>query len=365
MVEVSPYCADIARACDGLAGLPPTPALPGSRRENILVTGATGLIGGCLVDMLLKMPGWEGVVWAMGRSAQRGRRRFARYWDSGRFHFLEGDVTQPLPVDVPFDYIVHAASGASPKAFQETPVEVMLSNLLGVRQLMEYGLGHGMRRLLYVSSGEVYGEGNGTPFREADSGYVDPTSPRACYPSSKRAAETLCVSYAAEYHADVVIARPCHVYGPYFAEADNRAYAQFLRNVLRGEDIVMKSPGLQYRSWLYVVDCAHALLQILFKGERGTAYNVADEASCITIRELAETVARHGGCRVVMDIDPLNGNTTPVTKATFCTDRLRALGWQPLWSIDEALRHTVGEMKRNEGNERNERDERNERNEGK
>ena len=77
--------------------------------------------------------------------------------------------------------------------------------------------------------------------------------------------------YAAEYGVDVVIGRPCHTYGPFFTESDNRAYAQFIRNAIAGEDIVLKSTGLQYRSWCYVVDCASALLHILLKGETGQA----------------------------------------------------------------------------------------------
>ena len=137
---------------------------------------------------------------------------------------------------------------------------------------MEYGLRHEMRRMVYVSSGEIYGEGDGSEFTEKSSGYVDCASVRACYPSSKRAAETLCVAYGEEYDADVVIARLSHTYGPGFTESDNRVYAQFIRNVLQGEDIVLKSKGEAYRSWLYVVDAAHAILRLLLDGEKGNAY---------------------------------------------------------------------------------------------
>ncbi len=305
---------------------------------SVLVTGATGLIGATLTDLLMQQGGIN--VYAMGRNEQRARCRFADYWDADRFHFVKGDVTQPLMGDICYDYIIHAASNASPNFFQQQPVEVIKSNINGVEHLMEYGRSHQMKRLLYVSSGEIYGEGTGGIFTETDSGYVDCATPRACYPSSKRAAETLCVAYAAEYGIDVVIGRPCHTYGPYFTESDNRVYAQFIRNVLAGEDIVMKSAGLQYRSWLYVVDCAAALLTLLVKGACGEAYNIADEASNITIRQLAELLATAGGRKVVMAADS-NQNTTPITKAVFSTEKLRALGWQPQWSIADGLQHTL------------------------
>ena len=309
---------------------------------NVLITGATGLIGGCLTDMLMMHSSCD--VYALGRNRERAKRRFAAYWDNPRFHFIEQDICKPLTLDVDFHYIIHAASNASPNFFQKSPVEVMKSNLNGLCQLVEYGLAHHMQRMLYVSSGEVYGEGDGSVFTEESSGHIDILSPRACYPSSKRAAETLCAAYIQEYGADIVIARPCHTYGPYFTESDNRVYAQFIRNVIRGEDIVMKSKGEQYRSWLYVVDCASAILTLLMKGLCGEAYNVADELSNITIRQLAEKTAAISGQQVVMDIKE-DGNTTPITRAVFSNQKIAQLGWKPLFGIDEGLQHTIQTQK--------------------
>ena len=314
---------------------------------NILVTGATGLIGGCLVEALMMNPRRDYHVYASGRNEERARLRFQEFADESAFHFVKYDVMQPLQDVVRFDYIIHAASNASPNFFAQKPVEVIKSNIDGVANLMEYGLKNGMKRFLYVSSGEVYGEGDGREFTEDYSGYVNCATPRACYPSSKRAAETLCVSYVAEYGADVVIARPCHVYGPHFTEQDNRVYAQFIRNVLRGEDIVMKSTGEQFRSWCYVVDSVSALLYILFKGECGEAYNVADENSNISIRSLAELVASIGGRDVLMEspsvIEKRGYNV--VTKSVFSTDKLKKLGWKANTNIKEGLKNTINELR--------------------
>ena len=163
--------------------------------SNILVTGATGLIGGCLVETLMMNPHRDYQVYASGRNEERARQRFADFADDKTFHFIQYDVLRPLDSDVRFDFIIHAASNASPNFFAQKPVEVIKSNIDGVANLMEYGLQHGMQRFLYVSSGEVYGEGDGREFTEDYSGYVNCATPRACYPSSKRAAETLCVSY--------------------------------------------------------------------------------------------------------------------------------------------------------------------------
>ena len=311
--------------------------------SNILVTGATGLIGSCLVEVLMSRPNKDYHVYASGRNEERAKARFAEFADDPAFHFFKYDVMKPLEGEIQFDYIIHAASNASPNFFATKPVEVIKSNIEGVSNLMDYGLSHGLKRLLFVSSGEVYGEGDGRVFTEDYSGYVNPTSPRSCYPSSKRAAETLCVSYGVEYGVETVIARPSHTYGPNFTESDNRVYAQFIRNVLKGEDIVMKSTGAQFRSWCYVVDCASALLYILLKGENGQAYNIADASSNISIKDLAEMIAGIGGKKVVIDLpsDVEKAGFNVVTKSVFSTKKLESLGWNVEGTMKDKMRNTI------------------------
>lgn len=317
--------------------------------SNILITGATGLIGSCLVEVLMSRPNKDYHVYASGRNEERAKARFAEFANDSDFHFFKYDVMKPLEGDIHFDYIIHAASNASPNFFATKPVEVIKSNIDGVSNLMDYGMEHGLKRLLFVSSGEIYGEGDGRVFTEDYSGYVNPTSPRSCYPSSKRAAETLCVSYGAEYGIETVIARPSHTYGPNFTESDNRVYAQFIRNVLRGEDIVMKSTGAQFRSWCYVVDCASALLFILLKGENGQAYNIADASSNISIKELAEMIAEIGGKNVVIDMpsDAEKAGYNVVTKSIFSTDKLEGLGWSVDGSMNKKMEKTIIKQKSN------------------
>jgi nucleoside-diphosphate-sugar epimerase len=315
--------------------------------RNILVAGATGLIGSCLVDVLMARPNRNYYVYAMGRNQRRMELLFGKYQSDEGFHTIIGDVTNPLSIQLSIHYIIHAASGAAPSDFSSHPVEVMKANMNGVINLMEYGLQHQMKRFLYVSSGEVYGEGDGRVFTEDYSGYVNCNTSRSCYPSSKRAAETLCASYAAEYGAEVVIARPCHVYGPNFTETDNRVYAQFIRNILKGEDIVMKSSGEQFRSWCYVVDCVLALLFILLKGSSGEAYNIADPASVLTIKQLAEMLAAIGNCKVVMEVPSKQEKKgyNPVSKSVFSIDKLECLGWSATGTMKEKMTTTVNFLK--------------------
>lgn len=341
MAERMGYSQDIEKA----ASL----NLPWAKLEdkNILVTGATGLIGSCIVEVLLSNPERKCHVYAAGRNEQRAMKRFEAFVNDKRFHFFNYDVTKPLSSSIDFHYIIHAASNASPNFFAEKPVEVMMSNINGVNNLLMYGKEHHLERFLFVSTGEVYGEGDGRVFTEDYQGYVNINSPRSCYPSSKRAAETLCAAYAKEYGIDYVIARPCHTYGPHFTEADNRVYAQFIRNVLNGEDIIMKSTGSQMRSWCYVVDCASAILHILLKGSDGEAYNIADADSNISIRELAEMIAKIGGKEVIIQLpsDAEKQSFNPVSKSVFAIEKLQSLGWSITGQMIDKIKSTIEEIK--------------------
>lgn len=307
---------------------------------NILVTGATGLIGSAVVRLLLSLSD-QYTVYASGRNGQQAKKIFAAYAHKPQFRFINHDVTKEWPEGEDFHYIIHLAGGATPNALSKDPVGVMQANFYGIDHLLRYGMQHHMKRLLYVSSSEVYGKGEaGHSFSEADCGYVDSMQPRSCYPSAKRAAETLCVCYASQYGADVVVARPSYVYGGDFSEEDNRVWAQFIRNGKNGEDIVLKSAGLQRRSWLYVDDCATALLYILLKGQSGCAYNVADEAGDYSIRELAEMVAHITGQKVICGeaSEAEIKGSAPSRQATLNAQRLRSLGWTAQHRLEESFR---------------------------
>lgn len=310
--------------------------------KNILVTGACGLIGSAVIDFLMESEA-DCHIYAMARNRKKAEDRFVQYVASSRFHIVEGDVNESLAQDVTFHYMVNAASNAHPNAYALDPVGTMWTNINGTKNLLDYGKSHGLERFLYVSSGEVYGNGDVDSWKEEDSGYVDCMTMRSCYPTSKRAAETMCVAYSQQYGVETVVARPCHTYGSKFTDSDSRAFAQFVRNARKHEDIVLKTRGGQFRSWLYVKDCASAIVAILLKGQNQQAYNVADENSCVTIRELAELIADIGGTKVVFDVpsEVEKQGFTVIKKAIFNTDKLSELGWHPHYKLREALVETV------------------------
>lgn len=321
--------------------------------SSILITGVNGLIGSAIVDTLIYKNLIENSnihIYAAGRSKDKVYKRFSQYIDADFFTYVNYDANCDLNFDFNVDYLIHCASNAHPVAYSEQPVETMISNFCGINNLLNYAKEHNVVRTLYISSSEVYGQKSiDKPYGEEDYGFVDILNPRSCYPSSKRAAESLCASYKKEYNLDVVIVRPGHIYGPTMTSADSRASAQFARNVLNGQDIIMKSAGLQLRSYCYVFDCVSAIMTVLLNGKSGEAYNISNKDSVITIKQLAETFANSCGKKIIFenpdDVEASGYNM--MSNSALDASKLEGLGWKALYNINDGVHATINSLKNN------------------
>ena len=320
------------------------------KEKSVIITGATGLIGSFLVEALMysnEMFSNNINVYAVGRSKERLMNRFNSFACNKYFHPIEQDINKPLTFDFSANYIIHAASNAHPFAFSTDPVGTILSNIVGTYQLLEYAYKVNTERFLFISSGEVYGENQEDKLSEEFSGYVNPISPRSCYPTSKRAAENLCVSFAKQYGLYTTIARLCHTYGPNVTPTDNRASVQFINQALKGETIVLKSQGIQKRSYCYIADSASGILSVLLKGHNSTAYNVANTSSIVTVAELAKEIARQANTNIVFQLreNTLQPQETPITHAILDAKKLEDLGWKGQYGISQGINHTLSILK--------------------
>lgn len=315
--------------------------------SRILITGAGGLICSALVDVLLRRNDAFGAdiqVYAAGRNPKTLEKRFDHWAGRDDLHFVAYDASEPIACEEPFDYLIHGASPANPAAYNAQPVETMTANFVGTYHILHYAQKCGAKRVLYISSSEVYGKKEGAqPYHEQEYGFLDILNPRACYPSSKRAAETLCAAYAQEYGMDTVIVRPGHVYGPTATPADNRASSQFPRDVLEGKDIVMKSAGTQLRSYCYVLDCASAIAAVLLDGNSGMAYNISNRSSVVTIRQMAQAFADAAGRALVFEnaTDAEKRSYNLMDNSALEAGSLEALGWYGLFDLEAGVRATL------------------------
>ena len=248
----------------------------------------------------------------------------------------------------PCDYIIHGASNASPNNIVKEPVETMVSNFVGMKYLLDYARVQAVTRVLYISSSEVYGKKEDSlPFKTGEYGYIDLLNPRNSYSIGKRAAETLCISYAAEYGVDSVIVRPGHIYGPTAVESDDRVSSLWAYSVAQGESIIMKSDGSQIRSYCYCLDCASAILKVLVSGNAMKAYNISNPNSIISIKDLATILTESAGVELRMEVptDDEKRGFNPMNNSSLDSSDLESLGWHGLFDAKRGLSHTVDILK--------------------
>lgn len=313
--------------------------------KSFLITGATGMVGTMLIDALMLLGDVK--IYAVGRNKNKARERLGEYFDSPNFSFLAQDVTQPFPKDLKVDYIIPLASNTHPMAYSQSPIETMLINIEGARNALDLAANCGAT-VLYPSTVEVYGNAiDGESFKEESNGQLNLSNSRACYSESKRSCEALCQSYAAEKDVKVKIARLCRIFGPTMVMTDTKASSQFLLKALRGEDIVLKSEGTQYFSYVYVADAVAALLHILLHGKDGETYNVSSEKTNVHLREFAELCAEVSGRKVVFDLPSEAERKGYSIAATAILDnsKLCSLGFAPKYEMKEAITRTIEILK--------------------
>ena len=305
--------------------------------KTVLITGATGLIGSLLARGLVCASRTRGLdirVLAFVRNQEKAERIFGNYLDAG-LEIVTGDVTKPVETLAPVDYIFHTASVTASKDFVDRPVETILTTLKGTENLLEFAKQKQVRGMVYLSSMEAYGVVDEAHYnvRETDYGYIDPLKVRSSYSEGKRMAEGLCGAYAHEYHVPVCTARLAQTFGAGIAKSENRVFAQFAHSIMDGMDIVLHTDGSKAHCYCYTTDAVLGLLTVLLKGKSGEAYNISNQETFCSIREMAEMLIREypeRGSRLIFDIpeDADKFGYAPTSRMLVNSEKLRGLGWK-------------------------------------
>ena len=323
-------------------------ALEGKR---ILISGASGMIGSLLIDALMLRNidldlSRRTRILAVSRSEATARRRFSGWFNYKEFLFFSHDIAEPLEdfYETP-ELLIHAASTTHPAQYVNEPINTIQANILGTKNMLDVAARTSGSRFLLLSSVEIYGGNRAdTPyFDESCCGYIDCNTLRAGYPEAKRVSEAMCQAYIREKQADAVIIRLPRCYGPTMRMTDTKALSQFIKKGLAGEDIVLKSEGNQFYSYAFAADAVLGMLYALGCGACGTAYNLADDGSDITLRELAELVARIAGRKVIFELpdEAERAGYSTATRAVMRGERLKALGWKPRYSMETGIKLTM------------------------
>lgn len=316
--------------------------------SSILVTGGLGLICSSVVDILIEYNISSNANLIIYIADINQTCFSERYGSVSCVKYVEYDATKPIDFNFKVDYIIHGAGVASPELFVAKPVETMLSNFNGALNLLEYAKDNNVKRMLYISSSEVYGsKSTEEAFEESQFGIVDINSIRSSYSEAKRASEVLCKSYSSEYDVDTVIVRPGHIYGPTASPKDKRISSDFSYRAAQGRDLEMKSSGLQKRSYCYSLDCAAAILVVLINGEKGESYNIGhDEVT--SIRKMAQILAEAGNVNLKIK-EPTEADLkqfNPMNNSSLNNEKIKDIGYTDTFSVQEGLTHTVEILKK-------------------
>jgi len=323
--------------------------------STVIISGASGFLPAYLVETLAELNRRGAAIRIVGlvRTPEKARARLGHLAANG-LELLTQDVAQPLHKDLPRgDYIIHAASQASPRFYGADPVGTLEANTTGTQQLLRHAHLSSSRAFLFFSSGEVYGvpADDSRRLSETDFGYLDPATVRACYGESKRLGETMCLAWQHQYGVAARIVRPFHTYGPGMALDDGRVFADFVSDVLAGRDIVLKSDGLALRPFCYLADATAGFFTALLKGEPGQAYNVGNPDAEISIRDLATLLAGlfpDLGLKVshhAAPASPVGYLKSQVARSVPDTSRIGRLGWQANTSLADGFRRTIEAMR--------------------
>lgn len=315
--------------------------------STVLVTGATGRIGMYILETLAHVDLEHNLnmrIVGLARSERKAKDVFRGLLDLPNVDILFQDVNKEIEYDGKIDYIFHTAGPAAPKDFDEDPVGTLWAHVNGTHNILECAKKHSTRRVFYVSTVETYGEWTSVDkIKESDMGVMRQLTPRACYPEAKRLCETMLASYQKQYGISFCGVRLCHTLGPGILLSDGRAFAEFMRNVIDNEDIVLHSDGSAMRTYTYTPDAVNAMFLIMDKGE-DILYNVASDENLISIRDLARmmvTLLPFRTCKVVFSEEASNLPYLPFTLAIMDTSKVKELGWKPQVDILHLFKWTI------------------------
>lgn len=317
------------------------------RNKTILVTGATGRLGMYIVEALNKADiDWDLNlrIIIMARNKEKFNKIFGESLNLPNIIPVIQDITEPIKVDSPIDYIFHTAGLASPVDFTKTPVDTLWGHIQGTRNILELAKEKKCKKVVYVSTVEIYGEWKSEKgIAEDDMGVLNCSNARACYPEAKRMCETMFASYEAQYHIPYTIVRLCHTLGPGISLDDGRAFAQFIKNTLDGDDIVLQTDGSAQRTYTYVADAIGAILLAVTKG-KDSCYNIANLDNLISIRDLATIIASLDPKKKVQVKYSIKAGSNlkylPFKLGIMNVERIMALGWRPQVDIKETFKYT-------------------------
>ena len=309
--------------------------------KTILISGGTGFIGSFLCNVIR----YRNAVYH--QNIKVISIAFNQFEDDDTVTYLKRDICAPVEIEGNVDYILHMASNTHPEQYKVDPVGTITGNVFGAYNLLTLAREKHTKRFVLASSCEIYGDGKNEPMDELYCGYINSNTARAGYNEAKRVCESLCQSFAQQYGIESCVFRLARVFGADKTKRDSKAMAQFMRNAVNGEDIVLKSKGLQQYSYVYLADAVSGIFKVLLDGKPGEAYNVAADYDGMSLGQYAEFIASLGGGKVVYQIEE-NASASQAMNALLDNRKIKSIGFKPFYSVCDGLKRTYAIYKADE-----------------
>jgi UDP-glucuronate decarboxylase len=320
--------------------------------KTVMVTGGGGFLAAFLIKAILGVSQLHHLntrVICCARSMRNVELRLADYLDDTSLSIVLHDVNLPFDQEMlRADFVIHAASQASPVYYRTDPVGTLLANSVGTINALQYAQRSISEKFIFISSGEIYGIP--TPeldfLSETDYGYLDPMQVRSCYAESKRLSETACVAWAQQFGLNTSVIRPFHTYGPGLDLQDGRVFADFVSDVVVARNIQLHSDGQAVRAFCYIADAILAFLSVILKGETQQAYNVASpdaEISMIDLAKLLVNLYPERQLKVQFNSAEKSADylVSPVKRSVPSIAKIQKLGWSPSIDLTTGFKRTI------------------------
>lgn len=316
---------------------------------TFLITGATGFIARYIVDVLMYLNSQDLKikcrVVALCRNQEKAEHIFKQYLNQEGFQLVIQGLNEVIDIKGPIDYIFHAASNAVTSTFTQIPADTLCVNMVGTYNLLELAKEKKSKSFLFFSSGAVYGDipKEIQEIREENVFPIDFSKSEKCYAVGKAAGEALCKAYWKQYNISAKVVRISHTYGPGIDLGDGRVFSDFVSQICKKKDLVIRGDGNDVRPFCYITDAIVAFFLILFKGENGESYNMANREETYTIRELAKILINEAFPERNLLIKQKNClvKNDMISKQKVDISKLQRLGWNPQIDVVEGFRRTV------------------------
>ena len=320
--------------------------------KSVLISGSTGMIGSQIIKKIVLDNTAQKIktkIIALYRNEKKRKEVFSDISNDKDIKWIQCDINKPLEDMGQIDYIIHTAgvTGGS-KKHVTFPMDTINTAINGTINLLELARKSAVKGFVYLSSLEIYGKtGFDIPsIKETDGGYIDSMAVRSSYSESKRMCETICSSYCKQYDVPAKVVRLTATYGTGASYEDNRVLCEFARCIVEKKDIVLHSYGDTIRNYCDVSDAVNAILLVLEKGDVGTAYNIANMSTEISIKELAlRCIELYPKSNTTLNFDILDNITelgyNNVVKIRLDSTKLMALGWEPTVGINQIIKNVV------------------------